>query len=110
MVIVRYLFALLIGFLIGAGTMLWVMHSGTGDLIIRRTEVVQDLEKRLREMEQQRDRLGRQLEDVVARGERMQGAFDELERRFNEMAEQRGPSAHATPPAPDAAAPPAPMP
>jgi len=113
MVIIRYLFVLLVGFLAGAATTLWLAHSGTGDFVIRKTEVVQDLERRLREMEQQRDRLGRQLEDVVARSERMQGAFDELERRFKEMAEARQPTTRGTlPPAPDAAPapPPAPMP
>jgi uncharacterized coiled-coil protein SlyX len=115
MVIVRYLFVLLVGFLAGAGTMVWLANSGTGDLIIQRTAVVQDLEKRLREMEQERDRLGRQLEDVVARSERMQGSFEELERRFKDMAEthQPAPTRGTTPPGSDTAPPPpppAPMP
>ncbi len=70
MVIIRYLFVLLVGFLGGGATTLWLVQSGTGDFVIRRTEAVQDLERRLREMELQRDALGRQLDDVLARSPR----------------------------------------
>lgn len=88
MVVVKYLFVFLVGFLGGASTMLWLVQSGSGDLVIRRTEVVQDLERRLREMELQRDALGRQLEDVLARSGRMERAFEELERRFQRLSER----------------------
>ena len=48
-------------------------------------------------MEQQRDQLGRQLEDVVARAGRMEGSFTDLERRFHdlqrELDERRRPGA-----------------
>ena len=67
MVVIRFLFALLLGFVIGAGTTLWLVHSDAGDLVIRRTEVVQDLERRLREVEEQRDKLGRQTDDFARR-------------------------------------------
>jgi hypothetical protein len=83
--IVRFLFALLLGFMLGAGTVFWLIHSGAGDFAIRRTEAVQDLERRLRDMEQQRDQLGRQLEDVVSRAGRMEAAFADVERRFREL-------------------------
>ena len=82
MVVLRMLFTLLLGFVLGAGTMLWLVRSETGDLLVRRTEVVQDLERRLREVELQRDQLGRTLEDVNARASRMEQAFNDLERRF----------------------------
>jgi hypothetical protein len=72
MVVIRFLFALLLGFVIGAGTTLWLVHSDAGDLVIRRTEVVQDLERRLREVEEQRDKLGRQADDFARRFERME--------------------------------------
>ncbi len=85
MIVIRFLFTLLVGFLLGAGTMLYLVQSGTGDFLVRRTEVVQDLERRLREMEQQRDALGRKLEDVIARSERMDASFGDLERRFREL-------------------------
>ncbi len=99
--VLRFLFALLLGFILGAGTTFYLIHSGAGDFVIRRTEAVQDLERRLRDVEQQRDQLGRQLDDVVGRAGRMETAFSELERRFREMQQQvdaaRGGAAPARP-------------
>lgn len=89
MAVMRFLFALLLGFVVGAGTTLYLVQSGTGDLFIRRTEVVQDLERRLREVELQRDQLGRALEDMSARATRMETAFGELERRFRALDTER---------------------
>ena len=85
MVVIRFLFALLLGFIVGTGTILYLIHSGAGDFMIRRTEPVQDLERRLREVEQQRDQLGRQLDDVMARASRMESSFSDLERRFRDL-------------------------
>ena len=97
MAVIRFLFALLLGFVLGTGSVLYLIHSGAGDFMIRRTEPVQDLERRLRDVEQQRDQLGRQLEDVVARAGRMEGSFTDLERRFHdlqrELDERRRPGA-----------------
>lgn len=104
MAVIRFLFALLLGFVLGAGATVYVVQSGAGDLVIRRAEVVQDLERRLREVEQQRDQVGRQLEDVVARSGRMESAFTELERRFHDMQRDLDP-AHAGKEPPPAAAP-----
>jgi hypothetical protein len=83
--VIRFLFALLLGFVLGTGTVLYLIHSGAGDFMIRRTEPVEDLERRLRDVEQQRDQLGRQLDDVIGRAGRMEAAFGELERRFRDM-------------------------
>ena len=88
MAVMRFLFALLLGFLVGAGTTLYLIHSGAGDFLIKATEPVQDLERRLRDVETQRDQLGRQLDDVVGRAGRMEGAFNELERRLRELQTQ----------------------
>lgn len=85
MVVIRFLFALMLGFIVGAGTTIWLVQSGTGDFMIKRTEVVQDLERKVRDLEQQRDSLTRTLEDVTARTERMEGSFNELERRFKSL-------------------------
>jgi hypothetical protein len=99
--VMRFLVALLLGVILGAVGTGWLIHSGAGDFFIRRTEVVQDLERRLREMEMQRDQLGRQLDDVVGRAGRMESAFMDLERRFRELAEPREPPRDAAPtPAP----------
>jgi ABC-type transporter Mla subunit MlaD len=95
-VVIRYLFALMLGALIGAGGTIYVIQSDAGNLLVRRTDVVQDLERRLRGMEQQRDQLNRQLEDVVARSGRMEQAFDDLEHKFKTLDEER-PAAKASP-------------
>lgn len=95
--VVRFLFALLLGALLGAGGMLYLIRSGAGDLVIRRTEAVQDLERRLRDVEQQRDQLGRQLDDVMGRAGRMEAAFSELERRFRDLQQEVGAARPATP-------------
>jgi ABC-type phosphate transport system auxiliary subunit len=85
MIVIRFLFALLLGFILGTATTLYLVQSGAGDFMIRRTEAVQDLERRLRDVEQQRDQLGRQLDDVVGRAGRMESSFSELEKRFRDM-------------------------
>src|SRR5262249_25120108 len=86
--VLRYLFALLIGVILGVVGTGYLIHSGAGDLFIRRTEAVEDRERRLREVEQQRDQLGRQLDDVVGRAGRMETAFGDLERRFRDLQQQ----------------------
>ena len=90
MALIRFLFALLLGFILGTGSVLYLIHSGAGDFMIRRTEPVQDLERRLRDVEQQRDQLGRQLDDVISRASRMETSFSELERRFAELQRELG--------------------
>jgi hypothetical protein len=97
MVVIRFLFALLLGFLIGAGTTIWLVQSGAGDFMIKRTEVVQDLERKVRDLEQQRDSLTRTLEDVTVRTGRMENAFNELERRFKSLSADQEQSARPAP-------------
>ncbi len=83
--VMRFLFALLLGVLLGAVGMGYLLQSGAGDFFIRRTEAVQDLERRLADTEKQRDQAGRQLEDVVGRAARMEQSFTDLERRFRAL-------------------------
>ncbi len=97
MAVVRYLFALLVGVIIGAAGMAYLVESDAGNLLVRRTDVVQDLERRLDGVEQQRNLLAKQLEDVVARAGRMEQAFTELEHRFRAMSDDRA-SPSPTPP------------
>jgi len=85
MAVIRFLFALLLGFILGAGTVVYLVQSDAGNLVIRRSEAVQDLERRLREAELARDQLGRNLEEVASRAARMEQSFNELERRFREL-------------------------
>jgi hypothetical protein len=86
----QFLFALMLGVLIGAGGAAYLIQSDAGNLLVRRTEVVQDLQRRLDGAEEQRNLLSRQLEDVVARSGRMEQAFAELERRFKQLDAERG--------------------
>src|SRR5215475_5418650 len=97
MVVIRFLFALLVGFLAGAGTMLWLVQSGAGDFMIRRAEVVQDMERKVRDLEQQRDSLTRTLEDVAARTERMEKASNDLEARYRGLAAEPQPPPRQAP-------------
>jgi hypothetical protein len=97
-IVVRFLFAVLLGFIVGTGTTLYLIHSGAGDFLIRATEPVQDLERRLREVETQRDQLGRQLEDVIGRAGRMESAFADLERRLRALQERPAEPGIAPPP------------
>lgn len=109
MVVIRFLFALLVGFLAGAATMLWLVQSGAGDFMIRRTEVVQDMERKVRDLEQQRDSLTRTLEDVATRTERMEKAFIDLEGRYRALGAGAPPPSPPPPPrqpAPEAVTPP----
>ena len=97
MSIIRFLFALLLGFVVGAGTMLWLVQSGAGDFMIRRTEVVQDMERKVRDLEQQRDSLTRTLEDVASRTERMEKLFNDLEAKYRAQAAEPAPPPRQAP-------------
>ena len=70
--VVQFMLALLIGYIAGAGSVVYLLHSGAGVAFLRATEPVQDLEHRLRDVETQRDQLARQLEDVVSRSSRLE--------------------------------------
>ena len=89
MAFARILLALLLGYLLGVGTALYGLHAGAGDFVIKRTEIVQDIERRLRDSETQRDQLGRQLSDMVTRSERMEQSFTDLERKFRDIERNR---------------------
>ena len=100
--VTRFVFALMLGILIGAGGAVYLIQSDAGNLLVRQTQVVQDLERRLAGVEEQRNQLSRQLEDVVARAGRMEQAFSELEKRFRTLGNDRTPPATTPPPAPQA--------
>jgi hypothetical protein len=93
-----FVFALMLGVLLGAGGTIYVIQSDAGNLLVRQTDVVRDLERRLQGVEEQRNQLSRQLEDVVARSARMEQAFGELEKRFRSLGEDRTPAAAPAPP------------
>ena len=102
--VLRYLFAVLIGVILGAGATVYVIQSDAGNLLVRRTDVVQDLQRRLVGVEEQRNSLNRQLEDVVSRSARMEQAFDDLEKKFRGLTEERA-EPHVAPAQPPAQTP-----
>lgn len=89
MAFARILLALLLGYLFGIGSAIYGLHAGAGDFVIRKTEIVQDIERRLRDSETQRDQLGRQLSDMVTRAGKMEQSFTDLERKFQDMERAR---------------------
>jgi hypothetical protein len=99
----RAVVTFLLGVVVGAAGMGWLFSSGAGDMIMRHGSVVQDLERRLDDVEAQRDQLGRSLEDVVRRAEESEARFHRLEERLQSMiaAAERAPAPN-TPPAPKA--------
>jgi len=97
MVVIRYLFVLLIGALLGAAGVGFALQKGYGDFFIKSAPAVADLERRLDGMEQERNRLGRQLESVEGRAAKMEKLFSDLETRF------RGLSGSASAPVPPTA-------
>ena len=97
--IIRYLFAFMLGMLVGAGAIGYLtFQSDAGNVLVRKTDVVQDLERRLRENEEQRNDLARKLEEVAARAARMEQSFGELERRFRGLTPADERAAPAAPP------------
>jgi len=78
----RAVVTFLLGAIVGAGATGWFFYSGAGDGVLRPGPVVRDLERRLEEVEAQRDQLGRSLEDVMRRAEQSEARFRGLEERL----------------------------
>jgi hypothetical protein len=98
----RLLTAWVVGVAMGAGGVLWFFYSGNADVVIGSSEVVQALERRLEDVEEQRNQLARQLEDVAGRFERLDQSFGALEQRYRDVADaaRREPPPAAPPVAP----------
>jgi hypothetical protein len=87
--ILRILFAFLLGFLVGAVGAGFLVTSPAGNYliapVIAANPRVQELETKVRAAEEQRATVGRQLEKVSDRMEQMGQRFEELQRRFEAM-------------------------
>jgi hypothetical protein len=91
--------ALLLGFLLGMGaTVYLIAWSQAGDFLIRKTEAVQTLQRRVDDVEKQRDLLLRQLSDVADRAGRMEKSFNEIEQRFRALQDRLAASGAAETP------------
>jgi hypothetical protein len=82
----RFLMGLLLGIIIGAGGVWWLMSSGAADIMLKTSHYVQDLERRVQEFADQRAALARQLEGVEGRLGSMAEGYEALERRFRDLA------------------------
>jgi hypothetical protein len=103
----RFLMGLLLGILIGAGGVWWLMSSGAADFMLRTSHYVQDLERRVQEFGEQRAQLARQLEDMEGRLGKMADGYEALERRFQDLAAANDPGAGTPPATPNSTVPPA---
>jgi hypothetical protein len=75
----------LLGFIIGVAGAVFMVTSGAGNYIIAANPRVQELEGKIRELEDQRTFMGRRLEDVAGRNEQMAKRFEELVGRFEAL-------------------------
>jgi len=102
--ILRILFAFLLGFLVGAIGAGFLVTSPAGNYliapVITANPRVQDLEAKVRAADEQRIAVARQLEKVTDRMEQMGQRFEDLQRRFEAMQRPAAAGEHATPAAP----------
>lgn len=104
----RFLMGLLLGIILGAGSVWWLMSSGAADFMLKTSHYVQDLERRVEEFGEQRAQLARQLEDMEGRLGKMADGYEALERRFRDLAASKAPADGAAPaPTPNRTDPPA---
>jgi len=87
--ILRILFAFLLGFLVGAIGAGFLVTSPAGNYliapVIAANPRVQDLEAKVRAADEERTVVARQLEKVTDRMEQMAQRFEDLQRRFETM-------------------------
>lgn len=94
----RFLFGLLIGAILGVGGTTYFFSSGGGDYLLASSQRVLRLEEDLRRADQERGAVAKKLEETTALLEKMEGKFTELERRFQTVESASPPSASATTP------------
>ncbi len=105
--ILKILFAFLLGFIVGAVGAGFLVTSPAGNYliapVIAANPRVQDLETKVRAAEEQRASVSRQLERVTDRLEQMGQRFEDLQRRF-ETIQRAAVDRPAAPPASEPAA------
>jgi hypothetical protein len=100
--ILKILFAFLLGFIIGAAGAGFLVTSPAGNYliapVIAANPRVQELETKIREADEQRLNVSRQLDRVTDRLEQMGQRFEDLQRRLESM-QRAGAGAPASEPA-----------
>ena len=101
--ILRILFAFLLGFLVGAIGAGFLVTSPAGNYliapVIAANPRVQDLEAKVRSADEQRSTVARQLDKVTDRLEQMGQRFEELQRRLEAMQRPAAAGERSAPPA-----------
>ena len=95
--ILKVLVGFLLGFILGVAGAVFMVTSGAGNYIIAANPRVQELESKIRELEDQRSFMARRLEDVAGRSEQMARRFEELATRFESVARTSTQQAPAAP-------------
>jgi hypothetical protein len=96
--ILRVLVGFLLGFILGVAGTVFMVTTGMGNYLIATNPRVQELESKIRELEDQRTFMVRRLEDVAKVTEKMATRFEELQDRFATL-ERGRPAEPSTPPA-----------
>jgi hypothetical protein len=102
--ILKILFAFLLGFIIGAVGAGFLVTSPAGNYliapVIAANPRVQELESKIHEADEQRLNVSRQLDRVTDRLEQMGQRFEDLQRRLESMQRASADAARAEPPTP----------
>ena len=80
--ILRVLVGFLLGFILGVAGTVFLVTSGAGNYVIAANPRVQEMESKIRELEDQRSFMTRRLEEVADVTERMATRFEQLSDRY----------------------------
>jgi hypothetical protein len=83
--VLRFVFGLLVGVIIGAVGTTYFFSTGGGDHLVATSPRVLRLEEDLRRVTQEREQVARKLEDTTVLIEKMTTKFADLERRFQAL-------------------------
>lgn len=83
--VLRFLFGLLLGAIVGAVGTAYFFSTGGGDHLVAASPRVLRLEEDLRRVTQEREQIAKRLEDTAVLMEKMTARFTDLERRFQSL-------------------------
>lgn len=81
----RFLFGLLVGAIVGAVGTTYFFSSGGGDHLVATSPRVLRLEEDLRRVTQEREQIAKKLEDTAALVDKLTAKFSDLEHRFQTL-------------------------
>jgi hypothetical protein len=96
-VILRFLFGLLLGTILGSAATAFFLSSGGSDYLIATSPRVRQLEEDLHKSDQERQYLTKRLEDFTGLMEKLEARFIELEKRFGKVLRENDNPAEESP-------------